>query len=220
MFDPRQKVLLGSESREAHWCGLGIDKRVGWTKIFRSHPGDLMVWFMLKKSGKVRAANSLYWQVLVTPEFFLYMTKNATFTDLLVKFARPFFFFSNCRTEIREVRARRDLRGPLVLPPHLTDKETEARRQAHPASVTEGQDSTRFAFAVFAYTGFPGTRNCSWRTLKITSVYSKPCHAVQWREISKKQFKPMFLVFCLSVRILQNGRVHPSSLRWINPQTG
>ena len=43
--------------------------------------------------------------------------------DLLVKFARPFFFFSNCRTEIREVRARRDLRGPLVLPPHLTDKE-------------------------------------------------------------------------------------------------
>ena len=87
--------------------------------------------------------------------------------------------FSNCRTEIREVRARRDLRGPLVLPPHLTDKETEARRQAHPASVTEGQDSTRFAFAVFAYTGFPGTRNCSWRTLKITSVYSKPCHAVQ-----------------------------------------
>lgn len=60
MFDPRWRVLLGSESREAHWCGLGIDKRVGWTKIFRSHPGDLMVWFMLKKGGKVQAANSLY----------------------------------------------------------------------------------------------------------------------------------------------------------------
>ena len=45
MFDPRWKVLLGSESREAYWCGLGDSQQsyLEQEDIFRSHPSDLMV---------------------------------------------------------------------------------------------------------------------------------------------------------------------------------
>lgn len=50
-FDPRWRVLLGSESREAHlvwsvgWQESALDQK----DIFRSHPCDLMVWFYAKE---------------------------------------------------------------------------------------------------------------------------------------------------------------------------
>lgn len=106
------------------------------------------------------------------------MTENATFTDLLVNLLSPILLFLQA---VEQKSEKFELEGILEAPgptPHLTDKETEARRQA---AQHQGQKAGfhQICCSLCLALAFQGPEIALGETLKITSVCSKPCHAVQ-----------------------------------------